>query len=94
MDQACDTTLLPNDEEIERKTMVAAYAAQIALLDGCGEAVSGGYAGTKSGQQQVLPGQLGAIAATFSKLRASGVQASGDEGNASVAVGADVYVIV
>ena len=75
MDQACDTTLLPNDEEIERKTMVAAYAAQIALLDGCGEAVSGGYAGTKSGQQQVLPGQLGAIAATFSKLRASGVQA-------------------
>lgn len=56
--------------------------------------MSGGYAGTKSGQQQVLPGQFGAIAVTFSKLRASGVHASGDEGNASVAVGADVYVIV
>ena len=75
-------------------TTVATYAAQIALLDGCGEAVSGGYAGTKSGQQHVLPGQFGAIAVTSSKLRASGVHAIGDEGNASVAVGADVYVIV
>lgn len=56
--------------------------------------MSGGYAGTKSGQQQVLPGQLGAIAVTSSKLRASAVHACGDEGNASVAVGAEVYVVV
>ena len=74
--------------------MAATYAAQIRLRDGCGEAVSGGSAGTKSGQQQVLPGQLGAIVATSSRAATSCLHAIGDVGNASVCVGADVYVAV
>ena len=78
----------------KQNKLAATYAAQILLLDGCGEAVSGGYAGTKSGQQQVVPGQFGAIVATSSRAPASLVHAIGDEGNAPVCVGADVYVTV